>query len=84
MKAKYVGKQMMDYVNKDGKRIQGVNMHLLGKSRKVDGTAVSVLYVSKTDPIYDTVLQLPYADLDIDFDASGVIQEITCIGDTHV
>ena len=83
MKAKYVGMQMLDYVNREGKRIQGINMHLMGKSRKVDGTSVSILYVSKTDPFYDTVLKLPYGDLDIDFDPSGVIQEINCIGDHH-
>lgn len=83
MKCEYVGKQMMDYLNKDGKRIQGVNMHLLGKSRKVDGTAVSILYVSKSDPIYEDVLKLPYGKLDIDFDAGGIIQDITHLGDDN-
>lgn len=81
MKCEYVGKQMMDYLNKDGKRIQGVNMHLLGKSRKVDGTSVSILYVSKSDPIYEDVLKLPYGHLDIDFDAGGVIQDIVVLDD---
>lgn len=83
MKCVYIGKQHLDYVNKDGKRVQGINLHCTGISRKVEGTACSVLWVSKTDPIYEEVLKLPYGKLDIDYDSSGTIQEILHLGDLN-
>jgi hypothetical protein len=43
-----VGKQSVDYTNKEGNRVQGLRLYVVYEKRNVDGVATETFYFSKS------------------------------------
>lgn len=73
---KYVGRQMVDFVNPQGERIQGVKLHLIGLDNRVEGEACTTQFINVTSPLYNTAVTLPFGEVDIVYGQRGSVQSI--------
>ncbi len=46
-KMKVVGKQKINFTNKDGEEIKGIKLHCLSNSSNVEGQAVETIFINK-------------------------------------
>lgn len=63
MKIKVVGITKIDYTNKAGRHVQGVNLHGLYEDQKTDGLASDKFYLSADFPNLDKVKINKYVDV---------------------
>lgn len=54
-----VGKENVDYTNKQNRQVTGVKLHLMGKDKRVEGTCVETVFISSRSAFYDDVLSTP-------------------------
>lgn len=72
-----VGKQIMDFVGKDGNPVQGVKLHYTDDTRTdVEGLAASTLFIRKDHVCYNSALSLPMGEMKIEFGFGGRIIDI--------
>lgn len=50
-----VGKRDVDYINKQGRPVVGIELHLMGKDKRVEGTLVETVFISKRSAFYEDV-----------------------------
>lgn len=74
-----IGKQMVDFVNKDGERVQGVKLHLVGLDNKVSGRACINHFINKNHSLYDEFMSLPLGEVLIEYGYKGSIQSVTSL-----
>lgn len=55
MKIKVVGIQKIDYTNKAGRHVSGVNLHAMYADKRTDGYAVDKFYLASDFPNLDQV-----------------------------
>lgn len=60
--SKVVGKQILDYVNKSGNRVQGVSLFLTYPTEKVEGVRTETAYVGIKAEGYETAKNLKLGD----------------------
>lgn len=77
---KYVGRQMVDFKNRDGEQIQGIKLHLVGLDNRVEGEACITQFVNITSPLYNTAVTLPFGEVLIEYGPRGAIQNICSVG----
>ena len=56
MRVKLIGKQNIDFIGNDGKRVQGINLHMVGKNRNVEGDAAMIQFIKTVDYFYNVAL----------------------------
>ena len=54
-----VGKRNVDYINKQNRQVTGVELHLMGKDKNVEGTCVELVFISSRSNFYEDVLATP-------------------------
>jgi len=67
------GKKMVDFVNDDGSKVQGISLYYFGKGQNIDGYGTNKIYIGKDSKIYDVIkkvnLSIPqYADFTYNVD----------------
>ena len=63
MKTLIVGKKLIDYVNKNGKKVEGYKVYCNSLGKGVDGFVASSYYISKSNKkLYEIVDKLSYSD----------------------
>lgn len=63
MKALITGKKLIDYVNKNGKKVEGYKIFCLSFSKGLEGLASGSYYISKSNKyLYDIVNNFSYVD----------------------
>ena len=68
MKVKVLGIQKIDYTNKSGRHITGINLHVMYNDIKTDGYSVDKFYISSNFPNIDKIIV--NSDLEIYFTIS--------------
>lgn len=71
MKVKVVGIQKIDYTNKAGRHVSGVNLHAMYTDNRTDGYAVDKFYLASDFPNLDQVKV--NADVDVYFNQYGKV-----------
>lgn len=74
---KYVGRQMVDFVDRDGNRIQGIKLHLVGLDNRVEGEACITQFINASSPLYNNAVTLPFGDVFIEYGPRGSVQSIS-------
>ena len=63
MQTLITGKKLIDYVNKNGKKVEGYKIFCLSFSKGVEGFASGAYYIPKSNKkLYDIVNNLSYID----------------------
>lgn len=71
MKVKVVGIQKIDYTNKSGRHVSGVNLHAMYADNRTDGYAVDKFYLASDFPNLDQVTV--NSDVDVYFNQYGKV-----------
>lgn len=71
MKVKVVGIQRIDYTNKAGRHVSGVNLHAMYADNRTDGYAVDKFYLASDFPNLDQVKV--NSDVDVYFNQYGKV-----------
>ena len=71
MKIKVVGIQKIDYTNKAGRHVSGVNLHAMYADNRTDGYAVDKFYLASDFPNLDQVKV--NTDVDVYFNQYGKV-----------
>ena len=63
MKTLIIGKKLIDYVNKNGKKVEGYKIFCASFSKGVEGLASGAYYIPKSNKkLYDMVSSMSYVD----------------------
>lgn len=76
----YVGRQMVDFTDANGKQVQGIKMHLVGLDNRVEGKACMTQFINFTSPLYNTAVSMPFGEVDIVYGQRGAVQSIRSVG----
>lgn len=71
-----VGKQIVDFTDNAGKRIQGIKLHILAEQNNVQGMAAITQFVNAQSPLYEKAYEIPYGSIEIVYGYRGAIQDI--------
>lgn len=71
-----VGKQYIDFVDKEGKRIQGVKLHLVVSDPKVEGRAAIAQFINYNSDLYSKAVNIPLGKIVIEYGYRGSIVDI--------
>lgn len=88
MKAFITGKKIIDYVNKNGKKVEGYKIFCLSCGKGVEGIASGSYYIPKANKkLYDIVNNFSYADgtfdiVDMSFSVD-IDNQISVLDDIH-
>lgn len=74
-----VGKQMVDFTNRDGERVQGIKLHLNAPDQKVQGMACVNHFIKTDSSLYNTACDLPLGDVLIEYGYKGSIQGLVSL-----
>lgn len=76
MKAKLVGIQKLDYVNKAGKQVKGTSLHTVHDGKDMDGQAVETFWISDAYPV-ESVKNLKIGmSIDVQYNRFGGIDDV--------
>lgn len=78
MKAKLVGIQRLDYVNKQGKAVKGTSLHIVHPGSKVDGEVAESLYISDLYAVDIKAMPnlKPGLTVDIEYNRFGGVENV--------
>ncbi len=76
MSYRVIGKERVEYTNKDGKPVKGYALHTYTNKDKVDGLAVERIFVSDKLELSNIDLIKPEMDVDILYNRYGKIEKI--------
>lgn len=79
MSKKIVGKENVDYYNKQNKHVQGVKLHLVydSGSVKCDGLMTDNVYISANSDMYDSCKALPVgSEVNIYYNRWGTAESV--------
>ena len=63
MKTLITGKKIIDYINKNGKKVEGYKIFCASVSKKVEGFSTGSYYIPKSNKkLYDIVSNFSYID----------------------
>lgn len=77
---KYVGRQMVDFTNNNGDKVQGIKMHLVGLDDRVEGECCFTQFINFTNPLYQKVVSMPFGEVNIVYGPRGTVQNIVVAG----
>lgn len=76
-----VGKQMVDFVGKDGP-VKGVKLHFTDDSRNdVEGCQALTQFVRRDNPLYTKACTIPLGEFDIRYGYGGKIMDLVSLED---
>lgn len=76
MKAKLVGIQKLDYVNKAGKQVKGTSLHTVRDGKDMDGQAVETFWISDSYPVESVKNLKPGMTIDVQYNRFGGIDDV--------
>ena len=77
---KLVGKQILDFVGKDGQPVNGIKLHFTDDTRShVDGAAADTLFIRKGHDCYEKACGLPLGEFRIEFGFGGRILNVASV-----
>lgn len=79
MKAKLVGKQLVDFTNNDGQRVSGIKLHIVGIDPRVRGEACITPFFNSDHPLVEVAANVPLGDINLDFGPKNSIVGIESI-----
>lgn len=74
-----VGKQMVDFIDKEGKRIQGIKLHLVAPDPKVEGRASITQFIRSDSPLYNKAVDCSLGPIVITYGYRGAIVDLYSI-----
>lgn len=69
-----VGRQMVDFLDQNKNRIQGVKLHLVGFDNRVEGKACITQFINANSPLYSTAITIPFGPVVIEYGPRGSVQ----------
>lgn len=81
MNVKLVGKQNVDYVSKKTNNpVQGITLHVLAKSDRVEGESCENFFISNKSPMYSQCLGFPLgSELVVQYNRWGSVESAVLV-----
>lgn len=71
-----VGRQMVDFLDQNRNRVQGVKLHMIGLDNRVEGRACITQFINASSPLYGTAISLSFGPILVEYGPRGSVQAI--------
>ena len=75
-----VGKQMVNFTNPEGEKVEGVKLHMTVPDDRVSGLAAVTQFIRKDHGCYSSAVGLPLGEIIIEYGFRGSILAVKAVG----